>query len=166
MTKIFLFCLLPILIISCSYSFTGASVPSHLKTIHIPIVNDRSGSGEPNLSNDFTNELIQKFLDDNNLEVAAKTDADALLECSILPFQDRAETVSGTGETATQRRITLTVKVIYKELVKKTTIIDKNFSSYTTYDTTGDVFQARLDAIEATIENITEDILLGVVSNW
>ncbi len=160
------FCILVVSIVGCSYSFTGASVPAHLSTIHIPLVKDRSGSGEPNLGNDFTNELIQKFLDDNNLEVTDKISADALLECSILPFQDRPETISGSGETATQRRITMNVKVVYKDLVKKKTIIDKNFTSYTTYSSTTDAFQARESAIEETINNLTEDILLGVVSNW
>ena len=27
----------------CAYSFTGASVPAHLKTIAIPLVDDQSG---------------------------------------------------------------------------------------------------------------------------
>jgi hypothetical protein len=131
-----------------------------------PLVKDRSGSGEPNLGSDFTNELIQKFLDDNNLEVADRISADAILECSIFPFQDRAETISGSGETATQRRITMNVNVVYKDLVKKKTILDKKFTSYTTYSSTNDAFQARKDAIETTIDQLTEDILLGVVSNW
>lgn len=158
--------LIAAIINSCSYSFTGASVPAHLKSIAIPLVKDRSGSGEPDMANDFTNELIQKFLDDNNLDVTDKGNADALLECSISSLQDRPETVSGAGETATQRRLTINVKVTYKDLVKKSTILDKNFSNYITYSTTGDTFQARRDAIQEAIELITEDILLGVVSNW
>lgn len=32
----------------CAYSFTGSSVPNHLKTIAIPFAIDRSGSGKPN----------------------------------------------------------------------------------------------------------------------
>lgn len=150
----------------CSYSFTGASVPKHLSSIAIPIAVDRSGSGEPDLSNNFTNELIQKFLDDNNLDVTDKTNANALLECSIVSLQDRPETVSGTSETATQRRITINIKVTYKDLIKKKTIFDKNFSNYSTYDTTLDPFSARKNAIQDAVEILAEDILLGVVSNW
>ncbi len=168
-TNIFRIIIVVAIIISvnaCSYSFTGASVPSHLKTIAIPLVKDRSGSGEPDMANEFTNELIQKFLDDNNLDVTDKRTADALLECSVSSLQDKLETVSGSGETATQRRLTINVKVLYKDLVKKNTILDKNFSNYVTYSTSGDTFQARKDAIQEVIELITEDILLGVVSNW
>ncbi|MBN1300002.1 MAG: LptE family protein [Melioribacteraceae bacterium] len=160
------FTILAFLLEACSYSFTGASVPPHLNSISIPIVKDRSGSAEPNLSTDFTNELIQKFLDDNNLDVADKTSADALLECTITSLQDRAETVSGKAETATERRLTLNVKVVYKDLIKKQTILDKNFSNYATYSTTEDAYQARLNAVTELIDILTDDILLGVVSNW
>ena len=53
----------------CAYSFTGASVPEHLKTIAIPIADDRSGSGEPGLRESLTQKLIQRFIDDNTLQV-------------------------------------------------------------------------------------------------
>lgn len=152
----------------CSYSFTGASVPPHLKTIAIPLVMDRSGSAEPNLSNDFTNDLIQKFIDDNNLEVTDKTNADALLECTITSIKDTPEVVASTqtqSEKATERRITINVKVVYKDLIKKQTILNKDFSNYSTYDAS-DFVEARGAAISETINNITEDILLAVVSNW
>ena len=42
-------------IAGCAYSFTGASVPSHLKTVAIPLVDDQSGFGEPGLREYFTN---------------------------------------------------------------------------------------------------------------
>ena len=50
----------------CPYSFSGASVPPHLKTIAIPFAEDRSGSGEPGLRELLTEKLTQKFIDDNN----------------------------------------------------------------------------------------------------
>ncbi len=67
----------------CAYSFTGASVPSHLKSIAIPTADDRSGSGEPGLRELLTDNLTQKFIDDNTLQVTNKNNADALLNCVI-----------------------------------------------------------------------------------
>jgi hypothetical protein len=46
----------------CAYSFTGASVPEHLKTIAIPIADDRSGSGEPSLREKFNTKLFKNLL--------------------------------------------------------------------------------------------------------
>ena len=149
----------------CSYSFTGASVPTHLNSIAIPICVDRSGSGQANLSDDFTNELINKFLNDNTLQVAERVNADAILECTLLSLTDSPQVVTG-GEDIQTRRLTLNVKIIYRDLVKKKNIFEKNFSNFGDYDDSNDITEAREDAIAAAIDKITEDILLGVVSNW
>jgi Lipopolysaccharide-assembly len=150
---------------ACSYSFTGASVPAHLKTISIPVFSDRSGSGEFDLSNLLTRQLIQKFVDDNSLKYSDRINSDATLEGSVVSFSDAPSVVS-SGETITTRRITITVKIVYKDLVKKQTIFDKNFSNYGDYTVTGDITTVKKTAITTAIDKITEDILLGVVSNW
>lgn len=152
-------------LISCSYSFTGSSVPKHLKSIAIPFCVDRSGSGEPNMADNFTSKLIQNFVSDNSLSVTDKAEADAFLECTILSISDAPVVIQG-GENVSTRRITITAKVVYKDFVMKKTIFDKNFSNYGDYSNEGDVVSARNDAIQIAIEKITEDILLGVVSDW
>lgn len=149
----------------CSYSFTGASVPSYLKTINIPIFTDRSGSGEFDLSDNLTKQLIQKFVNDNTLQVTDKANSDALLDGTVTSLTDAPAVVSG-GENVTTRRVTITVRIVYKDLVKKTTIFERNFSNYGDYPVQGDITTVRKQAIDAAIEKITEDILLGVVSNW
>ena len=111
------------------------------------------------------NELIDKFLNDNTISVLDKANADALLECTITGLRDTPEAVSGDTEKASLRRITILVKVNYRDLVMKETIFTKDFSNYATYD--GNNFsEGRPIAILTAIELITEDILLGVVSNW
>lgn len=158
--------LLPILLLTgCSYSFTGASVPPHLHTIAIPNAVDRSGSGEPALRDDFTNELIQKFIDDNSLQVTNKTSADAILNCTIISLPDAPVVIAG-GEDVTKRRVTIKVKAVYKDLVKRKTVWDKTFSNYGDYENKDDITSARQAAIKTAIDRVTEDILLGVVSNW
>jgi len=156
------------LVSSCSYSFTGASVPPHLKSVAIPLFDDRSSSAEPNLREDFTNELIQKFIDDNTLQKREKVNSDALIEGTILSLADSPTSVGNVQgtEAVTVRRITINVKVIYKDFVKRETIFEKNFSNYGDYNNEGDITAARQIAIQKAIDKITEDILLAVVSNW
>jgi hypothetical protein len=148
----------------CAYSFTGASVPDHLKTIAIPIADDRSGSGEPGLREDLTQTLIEKFINDNTLQVSERTSANALLECSIVSLNDAPAIVSA-GEDITSRRITIGVRVIYRDLVKRLTVFEKTFSNYSDYPA-NDPINGRQTAIEAAIELISEDILLDTVSGW
>jgi outer membrane lipopolysaccharide assembly protein LptE/RlpB len=148
----------------CAYSFTGASVPEHLKTIAIPIADDRSGSGEPGLSETLTQDLIKNFIDDNTLQVAERTTANAILECTILSLNNSASVVSA-GENVSSMRITIAVKVIYRDLVKRRTIFEKTFTEYSDYPATGSI-QDRKTAIDKTLELISEDILLDTVSGW
>lgn len=152
-------------ITACSYSFSGASVPSHLKTISIPIFSDKSGSGEFDLNQKLTRQLIQKFIDDNTLLVSDQLNSNALLECTVTALSDAPAVVSG-GEKVTIRRITISVRVVYKDLVKKQQIFDRNFSNYGDYTVGGDITSVRRQAIDIAIDKIAEDILLGVVSNW
>jgi len=150
---------------SCSYSFSGASVPPHLKTIFISVLQDRSGSGEFNLGDRVTRQLTQKFIDDNTLYVGSRTNANAFIEGSITSITDAPSTISG-GEKVSSRRVTMNVQIIYKDLVKKQTIFERSFSNYGDYTLESDVTTARKAAIETAIDKITDDILLGVVSNW
>lgn len=170
--RAYLSVLLPLLIAAlmfiftscCTYSFTGSSVPKHLKTIAIPTASDRSGSGIPGLRENLTQQLINKFIDDNSLQVTNRTKANAVIECTITSVTDAPSIVSA-GENVSQRRLTVNVHVVYKDLVKKVTVFDKNFSNYGDYEPGGAV-NKREDAAKKAIDNITEDILLAVVSGW
>ena len=152
----------------CSYTFTGASVPDHLESIAIPIFDDRSGSAEPALEQTFTDLLIQKFIDDNTLQIRDKKNASAALECTITSLIDApaAVTGSGTEEGISKRKITITVKVVYRDFVLRKIVWDKNFSNYGEYDNEGDLQTVRTEAIEYAADKIAEDIMLAVVSNW
>ena len=147
-----------------SYSFTGASVPSHLKTIAIPIADDKSPAAIPGLRESLTDNLIQKFISDNSLQVTERSTANATLECVITLVTDAPAIVSA-GEQITSRRLTINVKVIYKDLVQKKTIFENNFTNYGDY-VPGESTNKREDAIAIAIDKLSEDILLAVVSGW
>ena len=146
------------------YSFTGASVPEHIKTISIPIADDRSGAGEPNLRETLTQTLIQKFIDDNTLRVSERNNANAVLECTITGFSDAPSIVSA-GENVTSRRITISVLVTYRDLVEKKNIFEKTFTNYGDYDPQGSITD-RTNAVTTAVDKISDDILLDTVSGW
>jgi hypothetical protein len=148
----------------CFYSFTGASVPQHLQTIAIPVAEDRSGGAEPGLRELLTDQLTQKFIDDNTLQVTEKTAADAILETVISSMSD-APAVVAAGENVETRRVTVTVNAIYRDLVQRKIIFNKSFSNYGDYPSGGTITERR-SAIETAIDRITEDILLDTVSGW
>ncbi len=147
----------------CSYSFTGASVPEHLKTIAIPVVDDRSGSAEPEIRQLLTRKITTKFIDDNTLRIADKSSANSVLECAVVSFGD-APSVVAAGETVSKRRITITVQVVFRDLIKRKTIYEKNFSDYGDYDPSKT--ENRKKGIEDALDKISDNILLDTVSGW
>lgn len=146
------------------YSFTGSSVPPHLKTIAIPLLDDQSGSGEPSVREKLTNKLIEKFRQDNSLQVTERVNADAILEGTITSLVSKPQVISG-NETVTKQQITITVKIVYQDMKLKKKVWEKQFSEWGEYDLGGGV-QQRDAAIDAANEKITEDILIETVSGW
>ncbi|MGA2622253.1 MAG: LPS assembly lipoprotein LptE [Bacteroidota bacterium] len=148
----------------CPYSFTGSSVPPHLKTIGIPLFDDQSGFGEPNLRENFTNKLISLFQQDNSLEVADKTHADSILEGIIASVRDDPSVVS-TGETVTKRRVTISVKVTYQDMKLRKKVWEREFSGWGDYEISSGLAE-RTTAIADAIQKLGEDILNATVSGW
>jgi hypothetical protein len=146
------------------YSFTGTSVPPHLKTIAIPLFDDQSGSGKPGLRELLTNKLLEKFRQDNSLSITDKASADAILEGTITSVLDQPQ-VLVVGETVTKSRVTIIVKVTFQDLKMKKKMWDKQFSQWADYTLGGG--SAEFDAsISAVNEKLSEDILLEAVAGW
>jgi hypothetical protein len=146
----------------CAYSFSGSSVPKHLKTIAIPLFEDQSGFGEPGLKESFTTALINLFVNDNSLQVADRNTADSILEGSIVTIQD-APSIISPGEQVTTRRVTINVRVTYQDLKLRKKVWEKNFSNWGEYITSG---ETRTVALTQAVSKVTEDILIETVSGW
>jgi hypothetical protein len=151
----------------CPYSFTGASVPSHLKTIAIPLADDQSGFGEPGLREQLTTELTNLFVSDNSMEVADRSKADALLTGTILTVTDAPSVVQGGAQQAqvSKRRITVSVKYVFQDMKLHRTVWEKNFSNWGDYDSGGGISQRQAGLADA-LKKVTEDVLLEAVSGW
>ncbi len=166
--KAFLSFLIPhsalIILLGCSYSFKGGSVPPHLKTIAIPIAEDQSGYGEPTLRDRLTTQLVQRFINDNTLEMADRNTADAVLEGVITDVKD-APSVVEAGEQVATRRITVTVRVTFQDLKLRKKVWEKDFSSWGDYPSGGGLAQ-RGEGIQEAVRKLTEDILNETVAGW
>ncbi len=146
----------------CAYSFSGSSVPPHLKTVAIPLFEDQSGFGEPGLRENFTKRLIDLFVNDNSLEVADRNTADSILEGSILAVAD-APSVIAPGEQVSKRRINVTVHVVFQDLKLRKKVWEKDFSNWGEYSMG---VELRTVALTQALNKVIEDILIETVSGW
>ncbi len=147
------------------YSFTGASVPSHLKTVAIPLVDDQSGFGEPGLREQFTTQLTNMFISDNSLEVADRSHADSILEGAITGVSD-APAVIQPGEQVAKRRITVTARFTFQDMKLRKKVWEKTFSDWGDYESGGGGASQRQAGLQAAIQKLSEDVLLQTVSGW
>jgi hypothetical protein len=146
------------------YSFTGASVPPHLKTVAIPLVDDQSGFGEPGLRERFTTELTNLFVSDNSLEVADRSKADAILEGVVTSITDAPSTIE-QGDQVTKRRITVSTRFVMKDMKLRRTMWEKTFSNWGDYPSGGGPSQ-RQGGLSEAVRKVSEDVLLEAVSGW
>jgi hypothetical protein len=153
------------LIYACRYSFTGASVPPHLKTIAIPVFDDQSGYGRATLREELTQKIVERFIQDNTLKIADRNTANSILEGVIVSVQDNPVVV-GSGERIKKSRITITVRVSFYDMVQRTKVWERTFSNWGEYDLEGNVQLNLQLGIQQAIEKLSEDILLATVANW
>ncbi len=168
--RVMLLCLVTTLSIAgCGvYSFTGASIPSHLQSVAIPLVEDNSVNTLTALDEQFTEMLLQRFVRQTRLRLeTTEESADALLRARIDRYANLPASVGG-NEQATLNRVTLAVTVTYTDQQENATLLDRSFTAFEEYDPadpeqglTGEVEAAR-----AALEKIADDIFTAATSNW
>jgi hypothetical protein len=148
----------------CPYSFTGASVPPHLKTVAIPIVEDQSGYGDPTLRDLFSQELLQRFVNDGTLQPSDRTTSDSILEGVLTGVKDAPIVVEG-GDLVAKRRVTVTVHMTFRDLKLRKKVWEKDFTQWGDYPSGGGLTK-RTEGITEAVRKITEDILNETVAGW
>ncbi len=151
-----------VLLVGC-YSFTGGSVPEHLKTIYIASVGDNSGYGNPVFRDYLSQNLTLKFQNDNTLKVVDRK-GDARLTVNISSINDQIQTVN-PGELESERKVTVICNVEYYDEVKKKVIWNRKFSNFEVYDLANAQVEREI-AVNKALEQTIDDILLAVVSGW
>ncbi|TXD53237.1 MULTISPECIES: LptE family protein [unclassified Polaribacter] len=168
MKKIFylaLFSISTLLFVACgAYSFTGGNT-GDAKTLQIDFFPNQAPLVEPVLTQRFTNDLIDLFIRQTNLEPAT-SNGDLFFSGEITGF--RVTPMSGTSDqTAAQNRLTVTVNVRFVNKLKPKDDFEKTFSFYSDFDAnsqlTGSILENALDEI---VERITQDIFNASVAKW
>jgi hypothetical protein len=153
-------------VLSSCYSFTGSSIPPHIHSIGIPLVDDNSGFGQPDVRQKLTDLLIQKFTSDGSLRVADRSVADAVLELSIPPNGIYETDVSvRAGEIVTTKRVNIRVQATYRDQKKQKIFWTRDFSQSADYPLQQSLAGLR-DALSRAEDKLGEDLLLAVISNW
>ena len=107
------------IISSCGiYSFTNGALPSHLKTVDIPLF--QNSSLEPNIADEITIELNNQITSKGQLKIANGR-GDATLSGKITFYENRAYTYGATGTREVdidQYIVKITADVLFLTMLK------------------------------------------------
>lgn len=159
--------LLLLLVSGCvRYSFTGTSIPENVNSIFIPFFADQSSSGIGDLSDRLNTIIINRFINQTRLRSAnSRGEADAVLEGSIVSYQNRPFSITGDQETE-QNEVTITVRATYQYTDQEKPEWNNSYTGKATYDPNEDPIQGETNAAEQAIEQIANNMFNDAVSGW
>jgi hypothetical protein len=143
------------------YSFSGSTLPSHLKTIAIPVFDDQTA--EFGIREALTDAVINGITRDNTLKISDPRNADSMLEGTILTIRDEAGTVS-VDEEVKDIKVYLTLDVRFVDMKKREALWEERITQWGTYEPAS--ANGRTDAIDEIIDKVSEDILNKIIAGW
>lgn len=148
------------------YSFTGATLPPHIKTVAVPPFDEQSGAGVAQLGAEFTEKLIDAIEAQSSLNIESDIGrADALVEGAIVSFSDEPSQIGSETERAITNRITIVVRATFTDRIQNKAFFTRtSFNGFDDYNI-GD-FAAKEQAIETAVDQIVDDLFNRMISNW
>ena len=157
--------LLSISLNSCGiYSFTGASIPAEAKTVSVQYFNNKAATVQPTLSQVFTERLKDMFLEQTNLTLN-ENEGDLVFSGYISKYQIKPMAIKA-DETAGQNRLTIAVKVTYKNSLDSENNFEQIFSRYHDYDSAENIADIESALIEEITNELVEDVFNKAFVNW
>lgn len=164
----FIFIITSLLIIGfrCGYySFSGSSLPPHIRSIAVPLFENKTT--EFGAREDLTDALINEFTKDNSLKVVDRRSADSIIEGTIVTIREQAGAYNAQ-EQVKEIRVYVTVQAKFEDLKKNKIIWEEQMSQWGTYnpDSPSEGNATREDAIREAIGKIVADIFNKTISGW
>jgi hypothetical protein len=116
------------------YTFSGSTLPSHLKTVDIPLLTNQSM--QPDIADDITKELNRQILANNQLRIVA-AEGDATVRGSITSYTHEPYAFGATASRQVdvdQYIVKITVDIEFYDNVKDAPLFKEPITGQGTYD--------------------------------
>ncbi|MDP6628960.1 MAG: LptE family protein [Candidatus Marinimicrobia bacterium] len=169
---------------SCMYYSMAGSIPAHINSIAIPIVENQTA--EFGMSESVTENLLVKFNEENILRVTDEDQATSILRGTITRVSDAPYTFT-KEEAVTEYRFTVHMKVEWYDVREDKNLLEKSFSGWGAYGLSGDISSDAIDndgdglidgedddefgdprefATTVAVTKIAEDVLNEIMTSW
>ena len=182
--RFLIFISLIIYISSCSYYSLAGSIPSHIKSVHIPLFENQTS--EFDLSEDITDSIIEQFNQTGLLKIVDEANSSSVLKGTIKNISNGPYTYS-KNESVSEYRYKIDVQIEWYDIKYDKNIIKSNYSGFGAYGISGDIgsdgldndFDGKIDndddnefgeprsfATKVAMKKIAEDILNDIMTTW
>jgi outer membrane lipopolysaccharide assembly protein LptE/RlpB len=152
---------------ACAYTTSSALLPSHLKTIAIPVF--ENATTEYAIEQEITQAVVDRFVQDNHLKVVDERSANSVLRGKVVLYRNAVFGFSATTQ-ASEYRVTVGVSVTMKDMVKNREMWkDENLVKTTNYfviDVPGQKARTELDGRKEAIQKIADEVVSRTVEGW
>ncbi|AXJ00823.1 Lipopolysaccharide-assembly [Cyclonatronum proteinivorum] len=149
-----------------TYSFTGVSIPSEVRTVYIPFFPDNSNSGLGFLSEDLNEALINRFVNQSRLRLSSNPDeADIFFEGTITNYRNRPFSVSGDDRTDLNR-VEITVRATYQFQDRDEPEWTRNFNGVFEFDPNEDPIDGEREAALEAMQTIARNMFNDALGSW
>ena len=154
----------------CGYSFSGSSLPGHIRTIAVPVLSNESL--DATIADEVTRSLTDRFLEDNRLKIAAESRADCVLEGTVKEYERKVFSYDA-GQNPEEYLVVVKVALVLKDRIKNRDLwADEALQATATYPALEGVAEddpnltaeqeARLEALEL----LAQDVLARTLEQW
>ena len=149
-------------LLSCSpYSFSGSSVPGHIKTIAIPLL--ENNTAEFGLTEQVTDALLDDFIKENILQIVDQKDSDSVMRGTILKVSDVPYTFD-ENEEVQEFRVTISAKIIWYDNLNRINIFEGNINGWGVY--AASTPEDRIEGLDDAVERLVTEVLNQTLSGW
>jgi hypothetical protein len=155
-----------------TYSFTGASIPDAATTFSVAYIPNNTADFAT-LSNELTEALRERFMNQTRLsQVPEGGDLAFEGEITLVTEAPSAIGASTTGSNgaaaATSNRVTVTVQILFTNIVQPELSFEnrQTFTAYYDYDTVNPRSAVENDLVEEVVTTLVDNIFNAAVAQW
>ena len=143
------------------YSFSGSSIPPNVNSVAIPLFEDRTA--EFGIKERITNELIDKFISENLLQVRSRKNADSVLLGTIVRVNDRPFTYD-EQEQVEEYRVDISVALEWIDTTTNKNLFKGNVSGWGAYSAASPA--DRESGLDEAVERLVTAVVNQTLSGW
>lgn len=145
------------------YSFSGATIEG--KDINIHLLENKAQNVVPSLAATLTDKLRSRILSQTGLSPVSRDDADYDISGAVVGY-----TVTVTGatnvQTATKNRLTVSIKITFKNRKNEKANFTQTFSRFADFDASQTLQSVENTLIEDIGNQLADDIFNKAFVNW